>query len=96
MKRHPQTINLLILVFIVWFLGTPVYCGYALLNEADFLAPLPQWENADSDIFTTAVKNYFSGTPPFITDVAYLQPDGFYYSSLEIGSTSRLTLVLRC
>jgi hypothetical protein len=47
MPRHSKLILVLILVFAGWFIGVSSYQGYSLLNEADFMATNPQFENPD-------------------------------------------------
>ena len=96
-KRHSKIIKLLLIIFAVWLIGAPGYFGYALWNDADFLAPLPQLENPDIDFFAVVVKNYHWETISAVQDFGYQRPDGFsIYSFLEKCSTHNATPVLRC
>ena len=51
MWRISKLSKIFIMIFAGWFIGVPIYGGYALLNDADFLATLPQFENPDIDGF---------------------------------------------
>ena len=58
MGRHSnKTIKVLLIIFAGWFIGVPIYCGYSLLSDVDFLATLPQMENPDLDGFSFVLKN---------------------------------------
>jgi hypothetical protein len=97
MGRHSKIIKLLLILFAAWFMGSPGYFGYTLLNDADFPLALPQLENPDLDAFPAAVKNHFSSTAPLVPDVGYLQTNGFsFYSLLEMGCPNKITPILRC
>ncbi len=57
MWRHSKLSKIFLIIFAGWFIGVPTYGGYLLLNEADFLATLPQVENPDIDGFSERIKS---------------------------------------
>ena len=54
-----KPIMILIIIFAGWFIGISGYSGYSLLNDADFLATEPQFENPDLYGLLSISKNLF-------------------------------------
>jgi len=70
MGRHSnKTIKISLIIFAGWFIGVPIYGGYSLLNDADFLATLPQLENPDLDGFSSILKNQLFLIIPTVTPI---------------------------
>jgi hypothetical protein len=70
MGRHSnKTIRILLIIFAGWFIGVPIYGGYSLLYDADFLATLPQFENLDLDGFSSILKNQLFLIIPPVTPI---------------------------
>jgi hypothetical protein len=66
-----KTIKILLIIFAGWFIGVPIYGEYSLLNDADFLAALPQFESLDLDGISFILKNQLfliipTATPIFL------------------------------
>jgi hypothetical protein len=97
MWRHSKTIKLLLIIFVGWFIGAPGYFGYAILNDADFLATLPQFENPDLDGLSAVWKSPFFSTFPAVPNSSYLQANGLSSRSFTgTRSSENLDPVLRC
>ncbi len=73
MWRNSKLSKIFIIIFAGWFIGVPIYGGYLLLNDADFLATLPQFENPDIDGFSIVLKKQLFLIIP--TANTYFPPD---------------------
>jgi hypothetical protein len=97
MKHHFNKTNaILIIIFAGWFIGIPIYSGYSLLNEADFLAALPQFENPDLDSFSSIMKK--QSFPIIPTLIPIFLPIGrlAFHSFPQTFSLERINPILRC
>jgi hypothetical protein len=89
--------KMLLILFAGVFIGTPGYFGYANLNDADFLATLPQLENPDLDGLSADWKNPFLLPLPAVPTVSHLQTNGLSLSSFSgTRSPENLNPILRC
>ena len=68
MRRNSKLSMVFIIIFAGWFIGVPIYGGYSLLNEADFLAAKPQFENPDLiDLLAISKKLFYSPVMAVLT-----------------------------
>jgi hypothetical protein len=96
MWRISKPSKIFIMIFAGWFIGVPIYGGYLLLNDADFLATLPQFENPDIDGFAIVLKKQlFLIIPtlaPFFLPIGRLA-FGFFSQAFSLAG---INPILRC
>jgi hypothetical protein len=97
MRRLSKTTTKgLLLVFAGWFIGVSVFYGYSLLNDADFLATLPQVENQDLDGFSSILNAQLSLIVPTLTPIFLLIDSLALRSFTQTFSLERINPILRC
>jgi hypothetical protein len=97
MGRHStKTMKVLLFIFAGWFIGIPIYGGYALLNDADFLATLPQVENPDLDGFSIVLKKQLFLIVPTLMPVFFASIHLAFRLFPETFSLAGINPILRC
>ena len=89
--------KLIIIIFTGWHIGVSGYIGYSLLNDADFLATLPQLEIPDLHALFANGKNQAILAHPDLPASPSLISSGYIFRFFsKTGSLEKLNPILRC
>jgi hypothetical protein len=94
---YSNKMKIVVIILAGWIIVVSGSFGYTLLNDADFLATLPQFENADPYGLSADWKNQFFPTLSTGPGVSYLQTNNLsfcFFSGTRFPEN--LNPILRC